>query len=107
MTAGDLTPARRVDSLDLVEEPGDYFGPTDGYTGDKLAVFFIPPNGMEITERWPHGRVHHVTSPPHVFRECGDGSLEVRQSIGCLRTDGEDGYSWHGFLDEGNVWREV
>lgn len=32
-----------------------------------------------------------------------DGSLEIRASIGC----GPQPYYWHGYLDEGNVWRQV
>lgn len=78
-------------------EPGDYMGPIHGYTGDRDSVFFWLP-----VERG-HGSagVRHVTTPPHVFRECADGSLEIRESI--LAVD--DG-RWHGYLDEGHVWRE-
>src|SRR4051794_20982378 len=98
---------RRVETIGDVVQPGDYCL-LNGYTGDKPAVFFIPPNVTpETLDSWPHGRLHHVTSPPHVFRECEDGSLEVRESIGCLPRDGGEGYSWHGYLDEGNVWRQV
>lgn len=93
---------RRVSSLDEIERAGDYFGPATGYTGDKPALFFIPP--PESLGTWPHGRLHHITFPPHTFRECSDGSVEVRASIGCHDTIG-DGYSWHGYLDEGHVWR--
>jgi hypothetical protein len=39
--------------------------------------------------------------PPHVFTEQEDGSLEIRESI----LSGSCG--WHGYLDAGNVWREV
>lgn len=95
---------RRVDTIDEIELPGDY-AHVEGYTGDKPAVFFIPPNVTpESLGTWPHGRLHHVTSPPHVFRFCDDGSVEIRESIGCHDTAGP-GYSWHGYLDEGHVWR--
>lgn len=97
---------RRLDSLDQLERPGDYCGPITEYSGDKPAVFFIPP-GADSLPTWPHGRLHHVVSPPHVFRECPDGSVEIRESIGCRRTDGGDGFWWHGYLDEGHVWRTV
>lgn len=97
---------RRVNTIDEIEQPGDYCL-VEGYTGDKPAVFFIPPNCTpESLGTWPHGRLHHVTSPPHVFRECADGSVEVRESIGCIGTSRDEGYSWHGYLDEGHVWRE-
>lgn len=93
-------------------EPGDYCGPITGYTGDKPAVFFLKPNGRD-PDAHPFARsVQHVTSPPHTFRECLDGSLEIRNSISDRRipwpqepNPPSDG--WHGFLDEGNVWRQV
>lgn len=98
---------RRVDTIAKITQAGDYAF-VEGYTGDKPAVFFIPPNCTpESLGSWPHGRLHHVTSPPHEFRHCDDGSIEVRESIGCLPTDGTEGYSWHGYLDEGHSWREV
>ena len=68
-------------------EPGDYMGPISGYTGDVPMVIYVLPNG----ERG------HVVSPPHQFRECADGSLEIRASIGAR--------TWHGWLDEGHQWR--
>jgi len=71
--------------------PGDYCGPIEGYTGGKPAVFFVLPDGK--------GGIRHVVSPPHVFTEQPDGSLEIRASI--LADTG-----WHGFLDAGHVWRE-
>jgi hypothetical protein len=62
-------------------------------------VFFLLPNARD--EGAPAGQrsIHHVVSPPHVFRECVDGSLEIRESIGAMPF-------WHGYLDEGNVWSE-
>ena len=72
--------------------PGDYCGPLMGYTGEKPAVFF----------RNPVGWFCHVTSPPHTFRECEDGSLEIRNSILSTRGNGE---TWHGYLDQGHNWR--
>lgn len=103
--APGLVPARRVPvppSGDINEvmwdlEPGDYCGPIEGYTGDKPAVFFIPP-GHEVTET--SFGIHHVCSPPHVFTEQPDGSLEIRESI-------LSGGGWHGYLDVGHVWRVV
>lgn len=66
-----------------------------GYTGDVPAVFLWPPGAP---------RFGHVTSPPHIFRECPDGSLEIRNSI--LFKQEHYGFDWHGFLDEGHTWRE-
>lgn len=98
---------RRVSRIDELKRPGDYFGPTTGYTGDLLAVFFIKPN---VPDDQKHGRISHVVSPPHRFRECADGSLEIRESISD-RVAGQDpstpGDGWHGYLDEGHVWRQV
>lgn len=89
---------RRVSSIKDLEQPGDYFGPAMGYTGNKLALFFLLPNSRD--EGCPAGQrsVHHVTFPPHTYRECADGSVEIRASIGAMPY-------WHGYLDEGNSWR--
>lgn len=82
-------------------QPGDYCGPLTGYTGDMPAVFYrLPLPGCQQ-------HLHHVCSPPHTFRECADGSLEIRNSIlhkGYINDDVPDG-QWHGYLDEGNKWR--
>jgi len=108
MAAGDLSPARRVATLREIENPGDYCGPITGYTGpDMESCFFLLPNarselvcGEEVEDRGGQRAVHHVNFPPHTYRECPDGSLEIRNSIGAMPW-------WHGYLDEGNVWREV
>jgi len=92
MAAGDVTEM----------EPGDYCGPIEGYSGSKPAVFFrlVTPDGD------PVGGVRHVVSPPHVFTEQPDGSLEIRESILTLEI-GKSGQPWHGYLDAGHRWREV
>lgn len=114
MSAGDTYPARRIlvpESGDINEvdlEPGDYVGPYYGYTGDRAAVSFMLP-GADDLPRDGLGSVggqRHVTSPPHVFTEQADGSLEIRESILTLEKR-SDGTPWHGYLDAGNVWREV
>jgi hypothetical protein len=111
MGAGDTYPARRIpvpESGDINEvfplEPGDYCGPYKGYTGDKEAVMFVLPDGGGDMGRADGHR--HVCSPPHVFTEQPDGSLEIRESILTLENR-PDGTPWHGYLDAGNVWREV
>lgn len=91
-------------------EPGDYCGPVMGWTGDVPAVFFLKPNARDPDV--PPGRrsVQHVTSPPHTFRECPDGSLEIRASISNRvvgDTTGASDDGWHGYLDEGHHWRQV
>jgi hypothetical protein len=96
---------RRRESLDEVELPGDYCY-TENYTGGKPAVFFIRPNASPDDPHWPHGRIHHVVEPPHVFRHCDDGSIEIRESIACYE-DSRSTCVWHGYLDEGHVWRTV
>lgn len=100
---------RRVKSIEAIERPGDYFGPVMGYTGDRPAVFFLLPNARDKDAKGGQRSVHHVTSPPHQFRECEDGSLEIRESILTrnARQDGTVNWQWHGYLDEGHRWRTV
>ena len=100
---------RRVSTVEEVVRPGDYCGPLTGYTGDKEACFFLLPtasgdNPLHRTE--DANGLHHVTFPPHTYRECEDGSLEIRASIGAYGNNIENGYVWHGYLDEGHQWRE-
>ena len=100
---------RRVQTVEEVSQPGDYCGPVKGYTGDKPAVFFRLPIKNATGSR---AALRHVASPPHQFRECLDGSLEIRESIGAIgwahEPEFKEGqYVWHGYLDEGHVWREV
>jgi hypothetical protein len=101
---------RRVGSMTGIEQPGDYFGPAVGYTGDLPAVFFLKPNARDEAAPALAHMVQHVCAPPHAFRECPDGSLEIRPSISNLMrgdTDGRTDDGWHGFLDEGHSWRQV
>lgn len=89
------------------KRPGDYVGPVIGYTGELPAVFFLKPNARDPDAPAAAHSVQHVTSPPHVFRECPDGSLEIRESIGDTRRGSSESDGWHGFLDEGHIWRQV
>jgi hypothetical protein len=88
-------------------EPGDYMGPImhDG----RMTVFFLKPNARDPGAPPAARAIHHAVSPPHVFRECPDGSLEIRESLGDRHEEieGEKSDGWHGFLDEGHVWRKV
>lgn len=105
-----IMPGRRVYRWADITRPGDYFGPVVGYTGDLPSVSFLKPNARDADVPPRARSVQHVCSPPHIFRECPDGSLEVRQSISNLSRGDRDGASddgWHGYLDEGNVWRQV
>lgn len=95
------------DPIALLEQAGDYCGPVEGFTGEKPAVFFLLPIARDEGVDPGARSIHHVVSPPHVFRECPDGSLEIRESIGAYGHDADAGYVWHGYLDEGHVWREV
>lgn len=103
-----LSPARRVASFDDLERAGDYTGPRPVQypDGERQHVLFLLPVHAG-TDKYDHSAqgsgVHGVTSPPWDFRECADGSLEIRASIGC----GPQPYYWHGYLDEGNTWRQV
>ncbi len=90
----------------MPEQPGDYYGPVTGFTDDKPAVFFLKPNARDPGAPGIAKSIHHVTSPPHTFRECPDGSLEIRASLGDYHGEaGSDG--WHGYLDEGHSWRKA
>lgn len=101
---------RRVPTVGDIERPGDY-AYVEGYTGDKPAVMFLLPNAGGPNPLWrvdpehPANGLHHVTSPPHTFRMCPDGSIEIRASIGAHGTGQASGYVWHGYLDEGHRWR--
>ena len=107
MPPGDLTPARRVATMDDLEQAGDYALGTVVQSGEEHRhVWFLLPihHGKDKFDRVDEGSgLHGISEPPWVFRECDDGSLEIRESIGC----GGPNYYWHGYLDEGNVWREV
>lgn len=108
-----MSDARRIpvpesgDINDVMWEmkPGDYCGPIHGYTAEKSAVFYILPGGTDLSQDDPPDTrgFGHVASPPHVFHEQADGSLEVRESILHRGYD----FEWHGYLDAGNVWRRV
>lgn len=121
-------PARRVPSMEDIERPGDYSGPTTELNakGEPIgrSVWFLLPtadpaspygHGEYDSSAAPevnratwlahrHNGLHRVTEPPWVFRECADGSLEIRASIASGRGDPEGEY-FHGYLDEGNRWR--
>lgn len=100
-------PARRVHSMDDLEQAGDYYGPTDevdqeGNVTGRGVWFLLPIHEFErVTEG---SGLHRVSEPPWSFRECADGSLEIRASILCGRTDERPEGYFHGFLNEGNVW---
>jgi hypothetical protein len=103
---------RRVTSRAEVEQPGDYCGPVKGYTGDLEACFFLKPNARDEGVPPRARSVQHVCFSPdhHSYRECPDGSLEIRPSISNLLSRDATGQSddgWHGYLDEGHVWRQV
>ncbi len=99
---------RRVDSFDDIEQAGDYcldwvIG-TDGER--RRQVWFLLPihEGATKYDRPTRGSgLHGVSEPPWTFRECTDGSVEIRASIACGRQDPEGEY-WHGYLNEGHEW---
>lgn len=102
-----ITIGRRVATLAEIERPGDYCGPIRGYTGDTISCFFLKPNARDegVT---PRARsIQHVDFPPHTYRECQDGSLEIRASLGDTAGSDTESDGWHGYLDEGHVWRQV
>lgn len=103
---------RRVATFDEIERPGDYCGPRELVNGKgehiaRQVLFLLPIHqGTDKFDRPTRGSgLHGVQEPPWRFRECPDGSLEIRESIACGRHDSGGEY-WHGYLDEGHVWRE-
>ena len=107
-----LTMARRVATREELTEAGDYSGPhpitlTGGQEG-RVVWFLLPlhEGADQYDHATPGSGLHGVYEPPWVFRECADGSLEIRESIACGRGT-PDGEYWHGYLDEGNSWRQV
>lgn len=97
---------RRLPLGTMPTEPGDYMGPVTNYTNGVPAVFFLKPNARDVDAPKRARRIQHVTSPPHSFRECADGSLEIRESISDMAGGGGESDGWHGYLDEGHVWRK-
>src|SRR5260221_212200 len=107
--AGGQVIGRRVASFDALERAGDYFRPDDVKYPDgvRQQVWFLLPihEGETMYDHPTLGSgLHGVSSPPWTFRECPDGSLEIRASIACGGHYPEGEY-WHGYLDEGHVWR--
>lgn len=101
---------RRVADIGDLEFPGDYTGPrpcTDGHGYQfEQVLFFLPVDNAQhdVDAAKPGSGIHGVQSPPWTFRECPDGSLEIRASIQTYDTKAQP--FWHGYLDEGHVWRE-
>lgn len=96
--------------MDDLTRPGDYRLSTieeDGVT--KRCVWFLLPTA-DPARPWERGQtaetrcngLHMIKEPPWVIRECADGSIEIRESIASHDSQGE---YFHGYLDEGNVWR--
>jgi hypothetical protein len=99
---------RRVESVHDIRFPGDYCGPITGYTGPGMeSCFFLKPNSRDPGVPPISRSIQHVNFPPHTYRECEDGSLEIRASIGDTRSGGGESDQWHGYLDEGHIWRQV
>jgi len=109
VTAGDLTPGRRVNTIHDVEQPGDYTGPITGYTGPGMfSCFFLKPNARDKDVPARARSVQHVNFPPHSYTLHQDGKITISPSIGDQTRDGgpESSDGWHGFLEHG-VWRQV
>lgn len=105
-----IFPARRVASFDDIERAGDYC--LDSVTGyqepphDRRRLLFLLPThkGADKFDRPDeHSGLHGIMDPPWTFTEHPDGSVSAQPSIGC----GDPPYYWHGYLDPGNLWRQV
>lgn len=97
---------RRVNSVEEITEPGDYYLNPHGTEGqdDRSLWFRLPKDDPERVADGLDNPLNRITEPPWTFGECADGSIEVRASI--LVYDRHLQPFWHGFLDEGHVWRE-
>jgi hypothetical protein len=104
---GRRIPIDEIQNAAGLEQPGDYCGPIMGFTGDKPAVFFLKPHARDEGAPIRGRSVQHVTSPPHVFKEMLDGSLEIRESIGDTAPGAPESDGLHGYLDAGHTWRQV
>jgi hypothetical protein len=92
---------RRVATFDDIERAGDYYGPTEEVDAEGRVVgrnvwFLLPTHagGSKFERITPASGLHRVSEPPWTFRE----------SIACGRGSPEGEY-FHGYLDEGHVWR--
>lgn len=102
-----------TDPYTELEQPGDYLLALDepyAYQGRPSVWFIVPvPLQPPIEDDNPTvqklKRVAMCASPPHTFRECADGSLEIRASLLVTQRWAGTERTWHGFLDEGHVWR--
>lgn len=92
--------------IGVLVEPGDYVGPVAYPDDGTTSVWFLLPIARDPDVEPGARSICRVAQPPHQFRECADGSLEVRESIAVYNRAG-DGHLWHGFLDEGHVWRAL
>lgn len=99
-----LSPARRVNSVAEITQPGDYFlNPHgDGNEAGRSLWFCLP---IDIPGEM--GWCHRITEPPWTFTEQPDGSVEVRASILTYEPPEHRVERWHGYLDAGNVWRRI
>lgn len=104
--AEDPLIGRRVATVSEIKLPGDYAGPFPH--NDDQAVYFLKPNARDPDVPPIARSMQWIKIPPHTIRECEDGSLEVRASIGDTRAGGdpaiEQSDGWHGWLNEGHVW---
>lgn len=100
----EITKGRRVNSVDEITEPGDYYLNENGTAGaDDRSLWFCLP----IDSPGEMGHLHRITEPPWTFRECDDGSIEVRASILTFEPPEHKVERWHGYLDEGHNWRRI
>lgn len=101
---------RRVESFDAIEKAGDYYLGDGEVEGEprRLVWFLLPihEGATKFDRPGPGSGIHTVSEPPWTFRECPDGSVEIRDSIACGGRGLGPQY-WHGFLDEGHVWRTL
>lgn len=105
-----FSPARRVHSIDELEQAGDYWlTEVLWHDGPRREVFFLLP--LHVGEHWGDrptrgSGIHGAPEPPWTITEHPDGSVEIVGSIACGRHDAEGEY-FHGWLRAGNQWETI
>lgn len=105
ITIGRRLPVEPDGAWTMPEQPGDYCGPVP--QGEHEVCYFLKPNARDDDAPPAARSIQMVRFPPHTYRECDDGSLEIRASIGDTAHGRTESDGWHGYLDEGHVWRQV
>jgi hypothetical protein len=103
--------------MDAIEEPGDYwYNPRCDDDGGQSLWFMLPiaTSRDQFAEPFQLGNgLNRIATPPWTITENPDGSVSAQPSIAIEGHDpgvdapGAVHQFWHGYLEPGNVWRQV